>query len=172
MSKSIKSLSVFTLYSFSCWNVKTEKKKKSFALSNFEVILNILPVWDGAAPPIDENFNYFYITVHKNFKLLDKHFTYFIFILIRVNGLQNLKVDATVSVHSITASLLTIKLTFFSFQQSSQLLNTAVLNGRQVSQPMKVFVVSQAGKVGDVTLQSSCHAADESILKVSAFAYL
>ncbi|XP_035212017.1 transmembrane protein 132C-like [Stegodyphus dumicola] len=32
---------------------------------------------------------------------------------------------------------------------------------------MKVFVVSQAGKVGDVTLQSSCHAADESILKVS-----
>ncbi|CAL1289115.1 unnamed protein product [Larinioides sclopetarius] len=51
--------------------------------------------------------------------------------------------------------------------KSSQLLNTAVLNGRQVSQPMKVFVVSQAGKVGDVTLQSSCHAADESILKVS-----
>ncbi|KAF8792082.1 Transmembrane protein 132C like protein [Argiope bruennichi] len=50
--------------------------------------------------------------------------------------------------------------------KSSQLLNTAVLNGRQVSQPMKVFVVSQAGKVGDVTLQSSCHAADESILKV------
>lgn len=51
--------------------------------------------------------------------------------------------------------------------KSTQLLNTAVLTGKQVSQPMKVFVVSQAGKVGDVTLQSSCHAADESILKVS-----
>ncbi|XP_023214082.1 transmembrane protein 132E-like [Centruroides sculpturatus] len=51
--------------------------------------------------------------------------------------------------------------------QTTQLLNTAVLTGRQVSQPMKVFVVSQAGKVGDVTLQSSCHSADESILKVS-----
>ncbi|XP_042904370.1 transmembrane protein 132E [Parasteatoda tepidariorum] len=51
--------------------------------------------------------------------------------------------------------------------KSNQLLNSAVLNGRQVSQPMKVFVVSQAGKVGDVTLQSSCHASDESILKVS-----
>ncbi|XP_054719094.1 transmembrane protein 132E-like [Uloborus diversus] len=51
--------------------------------------------------------------------------------------------------------------------KSSQLLNTAVLNGKQVSLPMKVFVVSQAGKVGDVTFQSSCHSADESILKVS-----
>ncbi|CAN7950608.1 unnamed protein product, partial [Ixodes pacificus] len=51
--------------------------------------------------------------------------------------------------------------------QSSQLLNTAVLTGKQVSQPMKVFVVSQSGLLGDVTLQSSCHSADESILKVS-----
>ncbi|XP_022254425.1 transmembrane protein 132C-like [Limulus polyphemus] len=51
--------------------------------------------------------------------------------------------------------------------KSTQLLNTAVLTGKQVSQPMKVLVISQAGKVGDVTLQSSCHAADESILKVS-----
>ncbi|KAM7312583.1 hypothetical protein ISCGN_009488 [Ixodes scapularis] len=51
--------------------------------------------------------------------------------------------------------------------KSSQLLNTAVLTGKQVSQPMKVFVVSQSGLLGDVTLQSSCHSADESILKVS-----
>ncbi|XP_077535622.1 transmembrane protein 132C dtn [Haemaphysalis longicornis] len=51
--------------------------------------------------------------------------------------------------------------------KSSQLLNTAVLTGKQVSQPLKVFVVSQSGLLGDVTLQSSCHAADESILKVS-----
>lgn len=51
--------------------------------------------------------------------------------------------------------------------KSNQLLNTAVLTGKQVSQPMKVFVVSQSGLLGDVTLQSSCHSADESVLKVS-----
>lgn len=45
-------------------------------------------------------------------------------------------------------------------------MNTAVLTGRQVSQAMKVFIVSQAGKVADVTLQSSCNAADESVIKV------
>jgi transmembrane protein 132 len=47
-------------------------------------------------------------------------------------------------------------------------MNTAVLTGRQVSQVMKVFIVTQAGKVADVTLQSSCHAEDESVIKVSA----
>lgn len=46
-------------------------------------------------------------------------------------------------------------------------MNTAVLTGRQVSQAMKVFIVSQGGKVADVTLQSSCHAEDESVIKVS-----
>lgn len=45
-------------------------------------------------------------------------------------------------------------------------MNTAVLTGRQVSQAMKVFIVSQGGKVADVTLQSSCHAEDESVIKV------
>ena len=47
-------------------------------------------------------------------------------------------------------------------------MNTAVLTGRQVSQVMKVFIVTQAGKVADVTLQSSCQAEDESVIKVSA----
>ena len=46
-------------------------------------------------------------------------------------------------------------------------MNTAVLTGRQVSQVMKVFIVTQAGKVADVTLQSSCQAEDESVIKVS-----
>lgn len=46
-------------------------------------------------------------------------------------------------------------------------MNTAVLTGRQVSQALKVFIVSQGGKVADVTLQSSCHAEDESVIKVS-----
>nr|CAD7404585.1 unnamed protein product [Timema cristinae] len=49
--------------------------------------------------------------------------------------------------------------------QSWGVMNTAVLTGRQVSQAMKVFIVSQAGKVADVTLQSSCHSEDESVLK-------
>lgn len=48
-------------------------------------------------------------------------------------------------------------------------MNTAVLTGRQVSQGMKVFIVSQAGTVADVTLQSSCHSEDESVLKVRGF---
>ncbi|RWS12003.1 transmembrane protein 132D-like protein [Dinothrombium tinctorium] len=51
--------------------------------------------------------------------------------------------------------------------KTESMINTAVLNGRQVSQPLRVFVVSQAGLVGDVTLQSNCHSLDESILKVS-----
>ncbi|CAK9819472.1 Phospholipase A(2) [Anthophora quadrimaculata] len=49
-----------------------------------------------------------------------------------------------------------------------EVVNTAVLTGRQVSQGMKVFIVSQAGTVADVTLQSSCHSEDESVLKVSS----
>lgn len=53
--------------------------------------------------------------------------------------------------------------------QNWELMNTAVLTGRQVSQVMKVFIVTQAGKVADVTLQSSCHAEDESVIKVSVF---
>ena len=51
-------------------------------------------------------------------------------------------------------------------------MNTAVLTGRQVSQAMKVFIVSQAGKVADVTLQSSCHSEDESVLKVWDITFL
>ncbi|KAK3912238.1 Transmembrane protein 132B, partial [Frankliniella fusca] len=49
-----------------------------------------------------------------------------------------------------------------------QLVNTAVLTARQVSQAMKVFIVSQAGRVADVTLQSSCKTEDDSVLKVSS----
>lgn len=50
-------------------------------------------------------------------------------------------------------------------------MNTAVLTGRQVYKAMKVFIVSQSGKVADITLQSSCHSEDESVIKVS-FHYL
>ena len=46
------------------------------------------------------------------------------------------------------------------------LMNLAVLTGRQVSRPLKIFIVSQAGDVADVTLHSSCSSADQSVLKV------
>lgn len=59
--------------------------------------------------------------------------------------------------------------TFYVLLQNWEVMNTAVLTGRQVSQGMKVFIVSQAGTVADVTLQSSCHSEDESVLKVIAF---
>ncbi|XP_074036217.1 transmembrane protein 132C dtn isoform X2 [Leptinotarsa decemlineata] len=49
-----------------------------------------------------------------------------------------------------------------------EVLNTAVLTGLQVSQTMKIFIVSQAGKAADVTYQASCHSEDESVLKVSS----
>ncbi|XP_048519028.1 transmembrane protein 132E-like [Dendroctonus ponderosae] len=49
-----------------------------------------------------------------------------------------------------------------------EVLNTAVLTGQQVSQAMKVFIVSQAGKAADVTFQASCHSEDDSVLKVSS----
>lgn len=48
-------------------------------------------------------------------------------------------------------------------------MNTAVLTGRQVYKTMKVFIVSQSGKVADITLQSSCHSEDESVIKVITF---
>ncbi|RXG71113.1 Transmembrane protein [Armadillidium vulgare] len=51
---------------------------------------------------------------------------------------------------------------------SWSVVNTAVLTGRQVSRAMKVLIVSQAGKVADVTLQSSCTCTDEAALKVSS----
>lgn len=49
-----------------------------------------------------------------------------------------------------------------------EVLNTAVLTGRQVSQAMKIFIVSQAGKAADVTFQASCQSEDDSVLKVSS----
>lgn len=58
-----------------------------------------------------------------------------------------------------------------SFAQDRELMNTAVLTGRQVYKAMKVFIVSQSGKVADITLQSSCHSEDESVIKVN-FAWL
>lgn len=51
--------------------------------------------------------------------------------------------------------------------RNRNLLNTAVLTGKQTTQPLKIYVVSSAGKFGDVTLQTSCSSADETVLKVT-----
>ena len=45
-------------------------------------------------------------------------------------------------------------------------MNLAVLTGRQISKPLKIFIVSHAGEVADVTLSSLCTSKDQSVLKV------
>jgi hypothetical protein len=55
---------------------------------------------------------------------------------------------------------------FSLFVQRRDLVNTAILTSRQVAEPLRVFMVTQAGKVADVTLQASCSSVDESVLKV------
>ena len=54
---------------------------------------------------------------------------------------------------------------FLQFQQS-ELMNLAVLTGRQVAKQLKVYIVSHAGEIADVTLHSSCTSKDVSALKV------
>ena len=51
--------------------------------------------------------------------------------------------------------------------QNSEIMNLAVLNGRQISKPLKIFIVSQAGEIADVTLNSLCTSKDQSVLKES-----
>ena len=50
--------------------------------------------------------------------------------------------------------------------QHSEIMNLAVLTGRQISKPLKIFIVSQAGEIADVTLNSLCTSKDQSVLKV------
>lgn len=52
------------------------------------------------------------------------------------------------------------------YAQNWEIINTAVLTGKQISHAMKVFVVSYAGKISDVTRQSVCQIEDDSVLKV------
>lgn len=56
----------------------------------------------------------------------------------------------------------------FPIIKRRDLVNTAILTSRQVSEPLRVFMVTQAGKVADVTLQATCSSVDESVLKVSS----
>ncbi|TRY70776.1 hypothetical protein TCAL_10024 [Tigriopus californicus] len=52
--------------------------------------------------------------------------------------------------------------------KQSELMNLAVLTGRQVSRPLKVLMVSRGGQIADVTLHSSCSSKDDSVLKVTS----
>ncbi|BES97907.1 Transmembrane protein 132E [Nesidiocoris tenuis] len=49
-----------------------------------------------------------------------------------------------------------------------EVVNSAILTGKQVSQGMKVVMVSHGGHLADVTLQASCHVPDDSVIKVSS----
>lgn len=50
---------------------------------------------------------------------------------------------------------------------TKELINTAILNGRQVLRSMRIYQVSAAGQINDITFQCSCQSMDESIIKVS-----
>lgn len=50
--------------------------------------------------------------------------------------------------------------------QNWEVVNSAILTGKQVSQGMKVVMVSHGGHLADVTLQASCHVPDDSVIKV------
>jgi len=52
--------------------------------------------------------------------------------------------------------------------KEKELINLAVLTGRQMSSPLRVLMVSQAGEVADVTLRSSCSSDDDTALKVAS----
>ena len=51
--------------------------------------------------------------------------------------------------------------------QESEILNTAVLNGRTVAVPVKVVTVGTDGAVSDITESVECRSSDEQVVKVS-----
>lgn len=51
--------------------------------------------------------------------------------------------------------------------QDTEILNTAVLNGRTVAVPVKVVTVGTDGAVSDVTESVECKSTDEQVIKVS-----
>ncbi|XP_022686153.1 transmembrane protein 132C-like [Varroa jacobsoni] len=51
--------------------------------------------------------------------------------------------------------------------KTRDLINTAIITGSQVSQLVKLIMISEAGQMSDVTHKAACHSSDESVLKVS-----
>lgn len=58
-------------------------------------------------------------------------------------------------------------MSFSSPLQDTEILNTAVLNGRTVAVPVKVVTVGTDGAVSDVTESVECKSTDEEVIKVS-----
>lgn len=53
--------------------------------------------------------------------------------------------------------------------QETEILNTAVLNGKTVAVPVKVVTVGTDGTVTDVSDAVQCQSTDEDVVKVSVF---
>jgi len=51
--------------------------------------------------------------------------------------------------------------------KATEIINTAILTGKIQNFAMRVFSVSQAGKIGDITSQTTCHSGDDEVLKVA-----
>lgn len=51
--------------------------------------------------------------------------------------------------------------------QDENLINTAVLSGKQIAMPMKIFAVTEGGDLNDVTSSSHCLSAESRVLKTS-----
>lgn len=55
---------------------------------------------------------------------------------------------------------------FFYTEQSSVIVNTAILNNQPVSLPVVILAVSQDGTVSDVTSAVTCQSTNENTVKV------
>uniref|UniRef100_A0A8C9Y7I3 Transmembrane protein 132C n=1 Tax=Sander lucioperca TaxID=283035 RepID=A0A8C9Y7I3_SANLU len=67
-----------------------------------------------------------------------------------------------------TLTTLTLICVFLFFPlQDTEILNTAVLNGRSIAVPVKVVTVGPDGTVSDITESVECKSTDEQVIKVS-----
>ncbi|XP_036319877.1 transmembrane protein 132C isoform X1 [Rhagoletis pomonella] len=137
--------------------INSDTKNSSFENSSLEIFSWLLELGDSAADILDGGKVVWYVSyVYKSEKS------------------KNLIPSSTVGDESKKRLSTKLEINKDDIQavlpmaKNWELINTAVLTGRQVAQAMKVFIVSQAGKVADVTLQSSCYAEDESVIKVSS----
>ena len=58
-----------------------------------------------------------------------------------------------------------MKVAFFSFQVN-EILNLAILNGREQVYPLQIFAVDNSDRFKDVTQQTKCHSVEVDVLKV------
>ena len=56
--------------------------------------------------------------------------------------------------------------------QTTELVNTAILTGHTQSWSLRIYSLSQAGHVTDITSQTTCHSGQEIVLKVRTSGFL